>query len=311
MAVSPAQLLWPPFIGFGIREPEDAGSPNELVITVDLCEPQGTQPKRVRLRIGSKDQIKVYPDGAQLFRCVIEHDADLAPKRSGFARQVGDDFEVRVFHHTAQSTVPLIRKSGHFLGSPWNLQGTRKLTNVCYPYFTTLPRIRSEADLNRIAMAHTGVLTLRGMADPIDPVVDLAVYRSSTLDRNATIAVWLPVGVMSPNHLLHFMPVDDQAYYEVILPEVVRVGLNPGCRLAFDGNRVTPNPADLRTFDYVICGDASKPDGLEAPYDEENTTQVLHLENLQSENIFEFWERNMNSDQVTGRNPDARLLGPR
>ncbi len=137
----------------------------------------------------------------------------------------------------------------------------------------------------------------------------MTVDRSSTRDRDATIPVWLPVGLISPNHLLRFVP-PDGAYYEVVLPEVVRVGLQPGRSLAIQDDRVTADAGDLRTFDYVICGDASTTEGLAAPYDEENTRQVLHLENLQVEDVFEFWLRNMNTDQVTGRDPDPRLLEP-
>lgn len=316
---SPAGALWDyflpsfytaPMIGFGLSDGIDGQSEHAFNTSVDVSAPSAMRGLRIGLRVGSADKIASYADGAQLYRCEIGHDAPLAPHRGGEARQFGSRFELKVFHHTASATLPLIKKSGCFRGSPWNLQGTRQLMNVCYPYFTTLRRISSEHDLGRIAMACDGKVLLKGMAEPVDPQVEMIVYRSSTRDRTATMSVYVPAEVVAPNHLRIFRPGHEIPYYEVVSPEIVRIGLKPGKVLPFSGDTTRPVAADLQTFEYVICGDASSKAGLLAPFDEENTGQIFHFENLQSEDCFDFWRRNSNSDQISGRTPLFRALQP-
>ena len=290
----------------------DLGS-HILLVSVDIAKPSGKDAIRITLRIRSAGLIHQYDDGAQLYQCNIAHSWALSDYRSGRARQVGSLFYIEIFHHTANATKPKILSSGHLRGSPWNLQGTRQLINVCYPYFTTLRRIRNETDLARIAMAGGGRILLRGTgahtAD--DPMAELHVYRETTQNRTATLALWVPAGIVAPNHLrLHKPPGIQVAYYEVVLPEVVRVGLAPGFVLPIYGGSVHPEKASFKTFDYIVCGDAATEAGLIAPFDEENTAEVLHLERLLKSDLFTFWQENANSDQVTGRNPEYRLLQP-
>lgn len=301
----------PPFLAFSVPKEQAHGSPHVLNVSVDIAEPRKREALRVDLSFGSKDRVKVYPDGAQLYSCIIKHGHCLRAYRSGKACRCGTDFEVRVFHHTAATTRPKIIASGYLLGSPWNLQGTRKLTNVCYPYFTTIKKIRSENDLARIAMASEGKIFLRGTSTFFgsDPTIALDVYREDTRNRTATLPFWLPIGIIAPNHLLlHRPPGLQGAYYEVTLPEVVRVGLKPNAVLSIKKDCVLPSTESLRTFDYLVCGDASTEVGLAAPYDEENTSSVIHLERLTEDDLFAFWQRNANSDQVSNRQPEWRML---
>ncbi|WP_180901479.1 hypothetical protein [Martelella soudanensis] len=45
----------------------------------------------------------------------------------------------------------------------------------------------------------------------------------------------------------------------------------------------------MKRFDYLVVGDASSIDGLAAPYDEEETDQVVHVERLDAGlDLFEF-----------------------
>lgn len=61
--------------------------------------------------------------------------------------------QLRLFHHTHEKAAASIRLSQEFLASAWNFQGTRKLANVAYVYFTDLEVIRSDQDLADMAMS--------------------------------------------------------------------------------------------------------------------------------------------------------------
>lgn len=87
----------------------------------------------------------------------------------------GGDFLLDLFHHTTAEAVEAINASGHFRGSRWNVQGTRELKNVEYAYFTSLPKIASEQDLARIAMASSGCIGL--------------LRTNATLEREAIVLV--------------------------------------------------------------------------------------------------------------------------
>jgi hypothetical protein len=50
-------------------------------------------------------------------------------------------------------------------------------------------------------------------------------------------------------------------------------------------------------------------DGLAAPYDEEETREVVHVEKLNvGVDLFEFWQANQNSNQVSDRMPEPRTF---
>lgn len=133
---------------------------------------------------------------------------------------------------------------------------------------------------------------------PIEQVLELTVYRADTSGRTHTITVEVPSECLSPQHLL-FHPVvyPEPAYYEVVGPEIYRIGLNPGATLPIPRGVATPAAGDLKRFDYIVLGDAGTLSGLAAPYNEEETEHVLHHERLdQGLDLFEFWQANANSD---------------
>ena len=301
----------PPVLAFNLGQHDGQGSFHTLRISVDFAGPRKTEALRVSLSFRSDDRASTYNDGAQLYRCTIEHNEPLIHCRAGCARYDGNSFYLKAFHHTTFTARIKIKSSGYLLGSPWNLQGTRKLLNVRYPYFTTLRRIRNEFDLMRIAMASSGEIHLRGTggyATP-DPLVTLMVYRESTSNRRSPMSFWIPAEIIAPNHLRFHRPLGSAAgYYEVVLPEVVRVGITPDSVLRIYGDAVHPREDQLRTFDYLVCGDAATDDGLIAPFDEENTSDVVHLERLTNGDLFQFWQQNANSDQVSDRKPEYRIL---
>jgi len=162
--------------------------------------------------------------------------------------------------------------------------------------------IRSDEDLQAIAMAFSGELVLRPTnAKRWQDCVVIDVYRQSTLDRRATIKVSVPAELIAPQHVYRHAPYDASVYYEACHPAIARVGLEPGRVIRFDGAQLCASADDLKRFDYVILGEADTREGLVAPYDEENTTSTFLIERCLDETFFDFWLRHQNSDQVTGK----------
>lgn len=246
-----------------------------------------------------EDFVGPLSDGAQIFACVIAGPADFGTRHSGDARRTPEGFfELRLFHHTSPATLPLIDASEHVRGSPWNLQGNKRLENVCYAYLTNRVAIASDEDLAAVAMAtdrRFGLLL--DDQEPPDGVVVIEVTRSATRDRSATLALWVSDDMVASVHLLrHDQHASAGIYYEVVLPAVFRVGLEPGMVLNFSHDTAAPATASLKGFGYVIVGDAGTRTGIVAPYDEENTISICKIERLEDVSILTFWRDNANTD---------------
>lgn len=266
---------------------------------IDLSE----EPPRLQIEFSSGQLIRKFDDGSQLYRCFISGASNLAALATGTCT-IGDNNELwlDLFHHTTAGAREAIIASRHFRGSPWNVQGTKKLENVSYAYFTSLPVIRNEEDLRRIAMAsdeRIALMPTNGRSGK--DVVVIRVYRESTLNRQATLNVSVPASVVASQNVYRHAPHGAAVYFELCHTEIFRVGLIPGRTLPFCGGRLEPVVNDLKTFDYVVLGDADTKDGLRAPYDEENTQALFVVERCLEESIFEYWKRHGNTDQVSGR----------
>ena len=286
---------------------------HRVVFSLDTGPPQVTEMARIVVFIRSEDWIRTYDDGAQLYRCVFEGPRLIARAASGLCRRLLDgDYALRLYHHTRPETARAIRESRTLWSSRWNLAGTRRLANVAYTYFTTLPQITGEADLHRIAMASDGGIRFQTTSDrPVEETLVLQVYRGDTRGRTAALVFDVPAALLAPPHLLfHPMSRGQPAYFENIGPEIARVGVNPGSSLTFAGGQVSAADTDRKTFDTVILGDASTVEGLAAPYDEEDTRQVAHIEPLIDRDVFSFWLEHQNRDLVTGRAFELRRFEP-
>lgn len=283
-------------------------------LSLDVGSSRAAELERVVVRFRSEDRILAYEDGAQLYRCSFEGPRAIAHFAKGECRRgPGDDFLLRVFHHTTAANAAAIISSKELWSSPWNLAGTRRLSNVSYGYFTSLPTIRSEEDLRLVAMASDEVIQFQTTSDRIqEEVLSLKVYRGNTRDRTSALPFDVPCGAIAPSHLLlHPFVGREPAYYEVVGPEIVRVGVKPSAKLRLTGTEVGINRGDAKRFDYVVVGDAATVDGLAAPYAEEETRQIVHLEKLDvGMDLFDFWLQHQNSDQVTGRSFEPRQLQP-
>ncbi len=282
--------------------------------SVDVGLPRATQLTRLIIRFRSDARVMAYTDGSQLYACQILGPSNLANCCSGRCERTAiGDFELQLFHHTSASAYSSIRSSQELWSSTWNLQGTRRLTNVAYVYLTCLPRIERPQDLNRIAMASDGVLRFQTTSNRlVEETLKIPVYRDNTSGRTNTVVVNVAAGFLAPPHLLFhpFVP-PEPAYYEVVGPEIFRIGLTPGAKLPIPRGNACPVDHELKRFEYIVMGDASEIAGLSAPYDEEETSQVMHHEVLAGgADIFDFWLANANTDQITGRAPEARALEP-
>jgi len=297
----------PPMIAFNVEGRHFAD------FSIDVGSPRASELARLLVRIRSDDRVRVYDDGAQLYRCTFEGPRTIARFASGLCHSLANgDFAIEVFHHTKPETATLIQASGELWSTAWNLAGTRQLANVAYTYFTSLPRIETEEDLRRIAMASDGKLHFQTTSNrDREEILTLPVYRGNTKDRTAPLSFVVPCGIIAPAHLLSHPSVgSNPAYFEAIGPEIVRVGVNPNATLPFSGREIRAHADDLKHFDYVVIGDAARVDGLAAPYDEEETNHVTLLERLNKVDLFQFWLANQNTDQVSDRAFEERRLKP-
>src|SRR5690606_3974939 len=148
-------------------------------------------------------------------------------------------------------------------------------------------------DLARIAMASFGQIGLQATnAESERDVIRIRVYRQSTLDRTATLSVSIPASLVASQHIYRHAPNRGAVHYEVCHPDIYRVGLQPGKVAPFQDGMLEVPPNDRMRFDYLVFGDADTAEGLVAPYDEEETKSLLHIEESNQQSFFEFWRSN-------------------
>lgn len=250
----------PPIIAFNVEPGKHLAD-----FSMDVGAARSTRLSRLLVRIKSEDRVLTYDDGAQLYRCTFEGPRKIASFAKGECRPApGGDFVIRVYHHTTAANAANIRASGELWSSAWNLAGTRRLANVAYCYFTTLPSIRSEEDLRLVAMASDETIQFQTTSGrPREEVVSLQVYRGSTRDRTAAMPFDIACASIAPAHLyLHPSVGTEPAYYEVVSPEIVRLGVIPSAKLLVSRTEVSMSAADAKGFDYVVLGNAGSADGL-------------------------------------------------
>lgn len=250
-------------------------------------------------------------DRSWLYEAIVTGPEDLERRTSGSWRLGPTGVpQLRLFHHTNEAAAQSIRSSQEFWSSSWNFQGTRKLSNISYLYFTDLETIRSERDLADVAMSQRRKLYLvRDEAqvpqalpsnwrdtDLATDILELEVYWSSPEKREHVIDLYVDADILSPTHMLRHdgLPV----WKEMILPSVYRVGLEPGTTVRFSGDSLS-EPDCPKRFDYHVIGDATTLEGLAAPYDEENTTHVYRVQGGDVPPLI-FWRANANTDQFSG-----------
>lgn len=253
-----------------------------------------------------------FPDGSQLFRCRVAGRPDLMSRSTGEAvRREDGGFDLRLFHHTSPAALEAIGRSGELWGSARNVRGNRGLVNVAYAYLTSLPRIETPLDLRAIAMASDGVVYfLLDNRSPPDGLVRLAVDPQDAADRSATLALRVPAECVAGQHLWRHAPDDRGVFYESSHPAIYRVGLEPGATLKFADGAVRPDVAGLKRFAYAVVGDATRPDGILAPFEEETTGDIVKVEPCEDVDILTFWRTRRNEDHFSGKAVEIQALRP-
>ncbi len=280
---------------------------------IDVSGPYGDRATRLILDVSSEGRAHSWPDGSQLYHCRMVGPRNLIRFAAGRVVLLdGREHGLCLFHITNPDAALAIGNSGEIRASAWNLQGTRRLANIAYAYLTSMPAIRTESDLRRIAMSSDGQIAFQTTSfGDRETVLNLRVYRERTSGRTSAVSTVVPASLLNPPNLLLHPPVQGDAYYEIIGPEIFRVGLAPGASLRLSGPGTLASTDQPRTFTHVILGDPSGVKGLAAPYDEGGIDDVMHLEGLDpDDDPFSFWQRNANSDLMSGRLFEKRVFAP-
>jgi hypothetical protein len=266
----------------------------------------------IKVVFTNKDFVKSFRDHSQLFRCRIFSVSDIHEHCSGACSQdsSGDIF-LELFHHSTSSNIGSIESSRHFRASAWNIQGTKKVKNTNFVYFTWIDKIIKDGDLRVIAMASNGELVLRKdtaqLPNPLpsnwktiykNEIQVLKVYRENTDNRCDSIKLNILCDILSPQQL--YMHVDNRGayYYQITHPFIYRIAVSPGDVLTFGPGKSITSKTNI--LDYCIVGDACDLLGLQAPYDEEDTTFIMKYEKTNN-NFLDYWFENGNQDLYTSK----------
>ena len=115
----------------------------------------------LRIRFKNNDAISWLDDGSILYRCTIKGPKYLYQYRTGDAKVDDNIPYIKLYHHTSRDAKDAIKQGGEYWSSRWNIQGTKKSTNISYLYLTALPKISNIDDLTQIAMSSQGKLGFR------------------------------------------------------------------------------------------------------------------------------------------------------
>ena len=286
--------------------------PNQIAFFVggaeDFCRLTLIVRDRILIRAGffKREHFVTFPDGSVIYKCVFTIiDGEGDPQIDGRWRQRAEDrFQLKLFHHTNEKGYQGITESRSIWGSRRNIQGNLWLNNIAYGYFTNLPAIRTETDFLEIAMSSSGLTGLVPTNATYHPnyATMVRIPQQMAADRSRTMPYWIDADLIAPNHLWIHRPMNQPAYYEIVYPRVFRIGVQPDAILVIDGQEISVPESDRKLFEYVIVGDADTQEGLQAPYHEEETTDIAAIERLAvDDEIIGFWQRNANSNQFDGR----------
>lgn len=285
--------------------------PNQIGIFEDpknnFCKFTVVTEDEILLRIVffARNRIRTCADGSVIYKCHFSRIiGNASPEPSGIWREREGKYQLKLFHHTNEAGYAGISASSEIWGSRRNIQGNLWLNNIAYGYFASVERIRTEDDLSAIAMSSSGLTGFIPTNAPYHPMYAsmVPIPQQTTADRARTLALWVDCELLAPNHLWLHKPMDRPAYYEVVLPKVFRVGLRPGDNLQIVADQVVVAEQSRRILEYVIVGDADTHSGLEAPFHEEETTQVAAVEQLRADQeVIECWKRLANTNQFDSR----------
>lgn len=280
----------------------------------------------IKVEFTTEDFITNLKDGSNIFKCKVRGPKNLKEYTTGTGIMKDGIPFIKLYHHTLKENMLKILESGYLKGSKWNIQGNKVLENINYIYLTPLDKITKDNDLIEIAMSSNEKIHLM-VDDFIQPVVlydnweekykgyvaTLKVYKGNVSGRQNSIGFLVDTSIISPQHILQHSPFGDNSFYEICRPFINRIGILPECNLSFKtgkkGNLFYGYDNLTKMGDYAVVGDARSIEGLIAPYDEENTDQILKIEKFQGkDNILEFWFRNSNMDHYENKNVELQTF---
>ncbi len=250
----------------------------------------------LRLTISNEWHVTNFKDHSNLFKCRITGPTNLNDYSTGTGKLIDGIPFIHLYHHTLPATKELILQSSNYRGSLWNFQGTKKLENICYAYFTSLNALTKPNDLKMIAMANNGEIHL--MVDVVREIVRITVYRENTENRTATLRQLIDTTILLNNHIwIHTHDTNGTAYYEICSAFIYRVGLEFNTTLPFIDETLS-RIQNVKTTGYIVLGDAATRLGLLAPFDEEYTTEIFKIEPFfdSGSNMLKFWFDSGNKD---------------
>jgi len=254
---------------------------------------------KAKVEFNNTQLLKKNRDGSEIYECTISSVRDLIHYTTGKAKLTENMIKIQLFHHTKKEIVKLIEKDKSFIPSKWNLQGTKKLKEISYHYFTCIDKIKCKEDLQIIAMSHSGKMYFlidNGNKSRKEDVLELNVYRESTKNRTESIGVFVDIDILSTPHIYKHYPNREAVYYEIVSPFIYRIAVLNNSRLHIKNNE-TVNNYEIYHNNYVVVGDCRSKEGLLAPYDEENTKEILKVEQSQEvECILSTWFKFQNLD---------------
>ncbi len=275
----------------------------------------------IKVVFRGEDIVRVFNDGSNYFKCEIQGPELLSEYATGTAELKDGKTFLHLYHHTSIESKQAIENSRFFLTSKLNFQGTTKrLKNISYTYFTCLDRIEKEADLIEIAMASSKEITL--IRDDFnvpmllppnwrelykDDILVLEVYPSTPDKRKAALRMSIDSTILASQYLLRHEFTGQGVYYQICNPFINRIGAEPNSKIQFDEKYKIQRQTSCKMFDYIVVGDARTLPGLAAPYNEEDTTDIMKIERVaKGSNLIDFWFEHANNDLYSSKKIDLQ-----
>ena len=156
----------------------------------------------------------------------------------------------------------------------------------------------------KIAMSNSGLIGVVPTNAPYHPhyAKSVPIPKKQPTHVSRVMGFWIDADLIAPNHLWLHRPMGHPLNYEVVLPNVFRVGVQPDANLLIDRQEIRIPEQDRKNFNSVIVGNADTYEGLQAPFNEEETKDLAAIEQFAADDeITEFWQQNANSNLFDGR----------
>lgn len=249
----------------------------------------------IKITTSKKQFIQKLKDNSFLYECKIFGLQYLQKYTTGKARLIDNIPYLSLYHHTNEEAKSNIIKTEEFWTSNWNIQGIKQTTNISFLYLTPLDKIIYREDLEQIAMSSQGELGFRlDQNSSKEADVVLTVPRESTSNRTHALNYWVNSSEVLSQPIYKHTFDRGRVLYQIVSPFIHRIGSEISKTVLICDDKLVPK--NHKNLDYVVFGDCTVKEGLKAPYDEENTSEILKIQSTKKGiEIFEFWFKNENT----------------